>query len=250
MIDFHAHILPKIDDGPKHLSDSLSMLKHSYEQGVGTVVSTSHCYVTDEARIDAFLAARARSYRALREAMDSDGGPFPNIVLGAEVHLYKDISHYENLPKLCIEGTNYLLVEMPYTKWNNTLYDSLYSMQLKHLRPILAHIERYAAQEDAFENLFSLDLLYQVNADSFLHSPEKRFLAKLFDKNAIQLLGSDMHNLTSRPSRMQKAAEHIGKVYGQPFLEYIQNNAEAVLENRDVLLKSFPRLSFWDKLKL
>lgn len=250
MIDFHAHILPRLDDGPRHTADSIAMLKCSYEQGVDTVVSTSHCYVTDEHSIDDFLASRAQSYQRLQDAMAADGGPFPKIVLGAEVHLFGDISHYSNLKQLCIEGTNYLLVELPYTKWNTALYDCLYTMQIKHLRPVVAHIERYFNQEQEFKNLFALDVLFQVNAESFLKAPVKRLLAKLYNHNAIHLIGSDMHNLTDRPPQMQKAMETIKKAYGPVFAEYIQENAQTILKNKNVLIKLFPPLSFWDKLKL
>ena len=42
MIDFHNHVIPKIDDGAKDLETSLNMLNHAAEQGITDVVNTVH----------------------------------------------------------------------------------------------------------------------------------------------------------------------------------------------------------------
>ena len=44
MIDFHAHILPKMDDGSKSAEESIAMLKIQAEQGIRCVVATPHFY--------------------------------------------------------------------------------------------------------------------------------------------------------------------------------------------------------------
>ena len=42
MIDFHNHVVPKIDDGSKSSKMSLDMLRKSYEDGVKTIINTVH----------------------------------------------------------------------------------------------------------------------------------------------------------------------------------------------------------------
>ena len=42
MIDFHTHILPKMDDGSKSTEESIAMLKMQAEQGIRWVVVTPH----------------------------------------------------------------------------------------------------------------------------------------------------------------------------------------------------------------
>ena len=51
MIDYHCHILPQMDDGPDRLSECLTMLRRSKEQGVEVMVSTIQfcAYVDDPA---------------------------------------------------------------------------------------------------------------------------------------------------------------------------------------------------------
>ena len=68
MIDFHSHVLPKMDDGPKSLRESLEMLSLCFQQGVDAVVSTSHFYA-DREDPRTFLLRRNRRLQALQEAM-------------------------------------------------------------------------------------------------------------------------------------------------------------------------------------
>ncbi len=248
MIDFHSHILPQIDDGAQNVKTSLDMLAESYNQGIRTVVATPHCYISNESDIDIFLEKREKSYNFLKAAMQNDPRKLPKVVLGCELQISKNVSNFEKLYPLCIENTNYILIEMPYTRWNEDCYDYLYLLLLKGMRPIMAHIERFMNRKKEFHNLFSLDLLYQVNADSFLSPFIRRSIPDLFSKGAVQLLGSDMHSTNRRTTRMKKAAERIIKGYGKNYLDYMMNNAELVLKNESVKIKRFEKMSFFKKL--
>ena len=42
MIDFHNHVLPNVDDGPKTIEESIEMLKLASNQGITDVVNTVH----------------------------------------------------------------------------------------------------------------------------------------------------------------------------------------------------------------
>ena len=42
MIDFHNHIIPNVDDGPKSIEVSLAMLNEAQKQGITDVISTVH----------------------------------------------------------------------------------------------------------------------------------------------------------------------------------------------------------------
>lgn len=250
MIDFHSHILPQIDDGAQNVKVSLDMLSESYRQGVRTVVATPHCRITNEQDIDVFLERREQSYNMLKRAMAGDGREFPQIVLGCELQIPKNVCHFEKLSLLCIENTNYILIEMPYENWNEDCYDFLYKLTLKGMRPIIAHIERFLGKKKEFYNLYSLDLLYQVNADSFISPLMKRNLPDLFEKGALQLIGSDMHNTNHRATHMKYAIERIIKGYGENLVDYMMTNAKKVLNNEQVEIKRFEKMSFFRKFKL
>lgn len=250
MIDFHAHILPGIDDGAKNAQMSLEMLKNAYDNGTEVVVSTSHIYTEDESDIDVFLEKRAAALAALEEEAHKAGIKLPELRMGAEVYMKPHVGNYDSVKKLAISGTDYILLEMPYSGWNNDIYEAVYNVQTLGLKPIMAHIERFLQYRREFDQLKSLDVIFQVNAESFLHRPMRKELLKLFDEGYVQLLGSDMHNTTSRPNTMPEALEIIEKHFGTGYVKILEKNAQLALENKDVLHKKYPKLGFFDKLKL
>lgn len=251
MIDFHSHILPAVDDGAKDVQTSLEMLKAAYNDGIDTVVSTSHIYIEEESDIDEFITVRNRAYCKLCEAMKADGGDFPEIRLGSEVRLKPHISNYESIKKLAIEGTDYILLEMPYSGWTQNHYEAIYDIGVMGLRPIMAHIERFWNFRSEFGNIKSAGAIFQVNADPFLHKPMRKLLLGLYNDNYIHLLGSDMHNMDERKNNLKVAYEIIRSRYGGDYADYTQNNASAVLANEGINKKhTFPKLGFMDRIRL
>ena len=251
MIDFHSHILPGIDDGAADMETSLTMLKKAYSDGIDKVVSTSHIYIGDESDIDKFLLKRNKAYDDLCEAMAKDGGKFPEDRLGAEVYLRSHIGRYESVSRLAIQGTDYILLEMPMHKsWRQEHFEAIYNITTLGLKPIMAHIERYLRYRNDFHNLKSLGALFQVNADSFLHKSLRKELLNLFYDGYLHLLGSDMHNLTERPNRLREAYDIIAERFGKEFADYPRNNAKTVFANAVPENAKLPKLGFFDKLKL
>ena len=250
MIDFHSHFLPQIDDGAQKVSVSLDMLSESYKQGVKTIIATPHCQINTENDIDVFLQLRNKSYKILKDAMAMDNRHFPKIVLGCEYQIFKPCRNFEKLRSLCIENTNYILVEMPYSRWNENYYDYLYELTLNDMRPIIAHIERFISKKKEFYNLFSLDLLYQVNAGSFLSPLTRKHIPDLFTCGAVQFIGSDMHNMDKRAPNMKEATDRIIKSYGNSCFDTLLGNAEAALKNEPVKRINYEQMPFFKKLRV
>ncbi len=232
LTDVHAHVLPEIDDGAKNVETSLEMLRESKRQGVETVIATSHCYAQTEQDIACFIKKRRESFEILQEAISKSGEKLPEIRLGSEVHLGVDISKFERLEELCIDKTDYILLEMPYRAWNMNLYDAIYGIMLRGMKPVMAHIERFYDHEKEFENLVDLELLYQINADSFVKQGIRRVIPYFFKNRMVQFVGSDMHNTDSRPTNIQNAYQAIEEMYGSECAEYLKKNAELLLENK------------------
>ena len=86
MIDFHCHILPKMDDGSDSINTSLAMLREEHTQGVNRVVLTPHFYCEEES-IEAFLQRRKKAFSALQTAISDQPhtDDIPELCLGAEV---------------------------------------------------------------------------------------------------------------------------------------------------------------------
>ena len=141
MIDFHTHILPNMDDGPKSVETSLELLSILEKQNVKLVCLTSHFYPNRES-IDDFILRRDNAYKQL----DYKGNL--ELRLGCEVHYYNGISQSDNLDKLCLENTNILLLELPFeTIINDNMIREIISLSNRGFKVMLAHIERYDVDE-------------------------------------------------------------------------------------------------------
>ena len=220
MIDFHAHVLPGMDDGSRDVEESLAMLHAAAQQGIHCIAATSHFYPTDEdpAR---FLRRRAEAYAYLADAVARDPAACPRIVLGAEVYYFNGIGSVDAVETLRIEGTPFLLVEMPFSRWTDGMVAELLRLQGKAgTRIVLAHIERYLKYQDrdVWDELQSVGILMQSNAEFFLDWMTRRKALKMLKSGFIDFLGSDCHNIRSRPQRMGEALRAIGPE-GQAILE-------------------------------
>ena len=214
MIDFHSHILPGIDDGSRSVEMSLQMLSALTAQGVDTVVASSHFYATRQSP-QHFLSRRQRAYVQLREALPEG---MPEILLGAEVLYFPGISHMTELPQLCTEGTNILLLEMPFERWSEYWVREVTELAVSSgLTLLLAHIERYYFQQpvSVWDDFFDHGILAQANADFFLPFRTRRKAMKLLAAGRIHVLGSDAHNTDSRAPRLSEARAAITNKLGE-----------------------------------
>lgn len=215
-VDWHSHILPGIDDGSQSVEESLSLLEMEAAQGINRVIATPHFYAHHD-RPERFLENRQEAADRLRRAMGNRVG-LPDIRLGAEVYFFRGMSHADILPHLAIQGTRYILVEMPQPPWPEDLYRELEEIVAYHgLTPIIAHIDRYIEPFHTYgipRHLEQLPVLVQANASFFLHSRTKGMALKMVQKGQIHLLGSDCHNLTTRPPRLGEAVGVIARKWG------------------------------------
>lgn len=207
MTDTHTHILPGMDDGAKDLEESLELLAMCRDQGVETVVLTPHFY-PDRESANHFLKRRDQAFAALQAAVTPD---LPHLVLGAEVAWCSGIEHMEQIDRLTMGDSNYLLLEMPQSAWNSEQLNSVWRLATDgQVVPVLAHVERFLdlQRDGQFETLSDLQIPMQLSAGMF-----GKFFGR---KKALRLLaqgrwmiGSDCHNTTSRPPCMAEAARYL-----------------------------------------
>lgn len=172
MIDFHTHILPRMDDGSRRMAETQKMLKMEYDQGVRQVVASSHFYAQHEFP-ETFLDRRGRRLARVREILhEEEWGQEMQIFGGAEVLYYNGMADSPMLPSLCIEGTDTLLLEMPFSQWDKEVYREVRKIiEHRRIKVILAHVERYSSYQknkDIWEEILDLPLTIQLNAGEIL----------------------------------------------------------------------------------
>lgn len=250
MIDFHSHILPGIDDGAQDTETSLEMLKICSDTGIDTIVATPHCHPVSQDKIYRFLERREKAAERLCSAILASTEKYPKVVIASEVRIYNGMSKYEDLDKLTIGDTKYILLEMPYEKWKYDTFDEIYNITQLGFKPIMAHLDRFLDQEHLFGELYALDLLYQINSCAFLDKNTRKMMVRLFEKNAVHILGSDTHNLSDRKPDMAAAYEVLGKKFGSEFVEFVEKNGRNILKNKSVENRFPPKLGLLKKLMM
>lgn len=248
MIDFHSHILPKIDDGAQDIETSLKMLTVAKDAGVKTMLATPHCHPMSQEKVDRFIKKRDEAFESLSNAIRTQNLELPKIVPAAEIRIYNGFHKLSGIDKLCIDGTNYILLEMPYEVWKDYAFEEIYQIIRLGFRPIIAHLDRFLDQEKSFGEIFSLDTAIQINSSAFIEPTARKKMLKLFETGHIQVLGSDAHNLADRSPDVHMAYNIIGKKFGKEYVDYIIASENAILENKDVYPSNFPKMSTFKKM--
>ena len=234
MLDYHTHILPGMDDGCRTVEESVKVLKLMKESGVSVVMLTPH-YYSDKEGVDDFLKRRQASYERLLHKIN--GEDVPKLVLGAEFSFSRYVSDVENIAELCYEGTNYLLLELPFEKWDTFTYDQMQNLGVKHgVIPVIAHFDRYMKYGNKFEDIYSFECPVQLSANAFEKPFKRRKWLSCIKENIDIVLGSDCHNLTSRPPNLHIADKIIREKIGDNVANRIDSVGRTML-GMDIELK-------------
>ncbi|MBR5322687.1 MAG: hypothetical protein IKU48_03995 [Clostridia bacterium] len=230
MIDLHTHFLPEMDDGAKNVDESILMLREAYKQGVSVCAGTSHIVLHSESNIEAFLKKRDNAIVSLRKKLVGSENLVPKLIYGAEVFLDNDISKYNGVEKLCLTGTNLLLVEFPTREYNPEYAEWLYSLTLKGIVPVIAHFERYSYINELLDDLDSVNVAYQMNAKTVMKNSWFKFILGLYYHEKKVLISSDMHNMGLRKTCMKKAYDKICKYYSKEVAgDFFENTASQLI---------------------
>lgn len=210
--DLHCHVLPGMDDGCRDCAESAAVLAESLEQGIRGIAATPHYYPTEPA--GQFLDRRMQSYETLRRYLDGQKMEVPEICLGAEVAYRPGIAKEPLLEKLCYGSSGYLLLELPFQKWGPSVLQEIRMIRnVRGIIPVIAHLERYQKFQDkkTLSELFGMDVCIQMNAGYLLGRWTRGRAKKMIRNGTIQVLGSDCHNMGTRPPNLGTAARQLEK---------------------------------------
>jgi protein-tyrosine phosphatase len=225
-IDIHSHILPCVDDGAKTIDDSIDLLRQEKENDVTSVVLTPHFY-PDYDTFDDHYNHILTAFNTLKK--ECEGKDLPDIYLGSEVQYFTGISRCEILDKMCISGTNYLLLELPFlTPITPTMLEEVKRIDRDlGITVIIAHIERYC-NDRLFKKLIDLvkngDIKAQINADSVFHPVFHKPILKLLKKGIISYIASDTHSVKERPVLIKDSISFLKQKYYPQVIQCLKNS--------------------------
>ena len=196
MYDLHAHILPGLDDGATSMAESVAMARAAAAQGTRAILATPHRKDVTElhsvAKAQQLLADLNARIRA--EGLDIEALP------GMENHLDADLPDEIAAGRaLTINGTNHVLIEMPFFGRPDFIEPTLRRIQDAGLVPVLAHPERIEAFQqdpDLLSTFVGRGMLSQITAGSLTghFGPQVRdFTGDLLKRGLAHLMASDTH---------------------------------------------------------
>lgn len=229
--DIHSHILPAVDDGAQTMQQALELLKLSVSENINQIIATPHFYA-ERHNFEKQTALVHSAFEAVQTEIKNIKLP---VVLkqGYEVRYFNGISHCDNIGELCIGGSEFILLELGPEPISDNIINEILELRYCGLKPIMAHIERYAKQK-GFKNLkreiISNNILTQVNASSFLSRPFARTVCYMIKEEFVSVIAGDMHSVSLRPPRMAEAYKHIEKRFGQRVKDELVYNANSLFE--------------------
>ena len=254
MIDFHNHILPNVDDGPKTIEESISMLKHASIKGITEVVQTVHFQhpKMDNKNVD---------YKFLKNEVEKLESQLSKHNIKIKIHLTAEVFYLPNLTKLVNNklttlSNKFILVEFSSSIFPRNYEEEFYKIQNMNFTPIIAHPERYRfVQNDLsiINDWVSKDFIIQLDAGSLIGHFGKKVQDiswRIVDKYGFHLLGSDAHNNRKRNFCLPEAYNMIDKKYNSDIVLELKNNASLILKGDfPLLVKNKHNNSLYDIIK-
>jgi protein-tyrosine phosphatase len=216
-IDLHSHWVAGIDDGVRDVEGSLALLRGLREAGFDTVVATPHM------RPGMFdnTAGDLRSAYARTQAGLAAASGLPERHLSSE-HFFDDVVFQRFIDPaggavLPYPGGHAALVEFPTRVFPTHIAHRFFDLMCRHVRPVLAHPERY---EPVWADPTVLDPLIDGGAVLLLDvaalagkygRAPKKAAEKLVEAGYYQAACSDAHGVKD----VKDVAEGIKRLFDQ-----------------------------------
>lgn len=220
MLDLHCHYLPGVDDGARTLDQGLALVQAAVVNGIERIVLTPHVH---PGRYDNAMTSLKPRFEAFRRKVAS-AGISVQLALACEARLCDEL-----LPLLergevplfeSASGAQTLLLELPHSHIPAGSLVFIRWLQRRGITPLLAHPERnkeLMARPERLQQLREAGCLTQITAAAITGGFGERAqrAANFFlDKNWVNMVASDAHNLRHRPPLMREAAAVVTRRYG------------------------------------
>lgn len=219
MYDIHCHVLHGLDDGAKDINESMLICRVEAKYDVNTIVATPHFI---EGESEAEPSSILSGIKEVEEEVKSVGLSL-KILPGMEIYIVPDlVKLFEEGRVLTLNSKNYMLIELPlFESIPSFTEEVLFELQLKGIKPIIAHPERcrdIMNHPNIVYRLIKKECLMQVNAGSIVGlfgKQAQKTAITLLNHNMVHVIASDMHAGHERIQGMDKCFDMISTKYGK-----------------------------------
>lgn len=222
--DLHCHFLPGVDDGVRSLQDAIALCRGLKQLGYSTVVATPHIR---QGMFDNHKPQLEAAFAQLRAATQAEP-ELPELGLAAE-HFCDDtfFGLLERGAALPYPGGHAALVELATDRLPLRISEQFFRMQVRGIRPVIAHPERCMPvwrDDEALRVLVErgavalLDLMSLIG--KYGRRPQ-RCAEELLEQDLYFAACSDSHkpdDLTSVERGIERLIELVGPAYAELLL--------------------------------
>ena len=195
--DMHSHLLPALDDGLKTMDDTIHFIQQLHAMGYQKFICTPHIIADLHPNSPATILPRLEE---VRQALKEHNVPV-QIDAAAEYMVDIDFENsIRNGDQLLTLGDKHILIEMSYIAPSPNMEQVIFDLNMRGLKPIIAHPERYLYYHndfDKYQRFIDLGAMLQVNLLSLLgyYGKNVKVIAeKLIKQKMIRFAGTDMHH--------------------------------------------------------
>jgi protein-tyrosine phosphatase len=233
MIDIHSHIIFGVDDGPSNMEQSTAMICHAEKAGIEAIVATPHSHepLFDNERL-------TDNYQELLYRIRSCN---ISLKLGYEVFINPavQVADWKNM-ELTLDGSRYLLFELPFNASPRDGFDLLHAFRLKDIIPIIAHPERNRNFLHNFNELsgyLNAGCMIQIDAASVLGvygRDVREYVKRLVKLNQVDFVASNAHCPEDYANWYRKAFNEVSKWTGDENARRLfKSNAQGILKREE-----------------
>lgn len=220
-IDIHCHALFGLDDGAHDLDMSAAILRAEYEDGVRCICLTPH-FKPEHMKYHPNELAE-RTDEAFSVVSEFASGEFPglSLMLGNELFYHQDC--VDNLDSgFChtLGDSNYVLVEFYPGEQAATIREGMKRIASGGYRPVLAHVERYAALAGNIREVTTLcefGVVLTSNVAAILGEQGfmvRHNIGRMIKRGLISAVTTDAHRPEGKSPLLGSCGEYIAGKYG------------------------------------
>ncbi len=239
LVDIHAHLLPRADDGSDSMTTSLQLAKEAVQEGVHTIVASPNQmdgrYINDP---DKVLSDVDNLNNTLKRV-----GIDLRILPGQEIHLSDQfLTAFDQGRLLTLaDSKKYMLVELPNDSVPPVIHQVISKLREHKITMIVAHPERNLTLLNDPKELNKLarrGVLFQVTSSSingFFGQEVADFALEMLRRGFVTTIASETHGVTSdQHYHLADAYAIANKLIGEGKTNIIKQNAVLIVKGEPV----------------
>ena len=193
--DNHCHIITGVDDGSPDAATSADLIENMQRWGITRIIASPH---VTQGTFENTPETLEPAFRELRDELDRRGNNI-DISYSGEYRIDDFLKRRLDQGDIKLMPNGFIIIENSFLQepWN--IDRLIFDLQVRGMRPILAHPERYTyyfKKPNRYRKLHDAGLAFQINVLSLAGAygkPEQKVAEQLIADGLVDYLGTDLH---------------------------------------------------------